>query len=145
MLKRQGVIEAWQDRRIGAGEELHAQISKHDENDDIILLLVSPDFLASEYCYDQEMLRAMERHGTGEAIVIPVILRPSEGWTGAPFGKLSRQRTAPWIAGMGPLSTTSTRAWRCVSFSRERGPGALPSSNPSGPRALNRITQSRTI
>lgn len=89
MLKRQGVIETWHDRRIGAGEELHAHISDHVENDDIILLLVSPDFLASEYCYDKEMLRAMERHDAGEAIVIPVILRPSEGWTMAPFGQLN--------------------------------------------------------
>ena len=89
MLKRQGVIEMWHDRRIGAGQELHTQISDHVENDDIILLLVSPDFLASDYCYDQEMLRAMKRHDAGEAIVIPVILRPSEGWTGAPFGKLN--------------------------------------------------------
>lgn len=89
MLKRQGVIETWHDRRIGAGQELHAQISDHVENDDIILLLVSPDFLASDYCYDQEMLRAMARHDAGEAIVIPVILRASEGWTGAPFGKLN--------------------------------------------------------
>jgi hypothetical protein len=89
MLKRQGVIETWHDRRIGAGQELHTQISDHVENDDIILLLVSPDFLASDYCYDQEMRRAMERHDAGDAIVIPVILRPSEGWTGAPFGKLN--------------------------------------------------------
>lgn len=89
MLKRQGVIETWHDRRIGAGQELHAQISDHVENDDIILLLVSPDFLASDYCYDHEMLRAMELHDAGEAIVIPVILRPSEGWTSAPFGKLN--------------------------------------------------------
>jgi hypothetical protein len=89
MLKRQSVIETWHDRRIGAGQELHHQISDHVENDDIILLLVSPDFLASDYCYDHEMLRAMERHAAGAAIVIPVILRPSEGWTGAPFGKLN--------------------------------------------------------
>lgn len=89
MLKRQGIIETWHDRRIGAGQELHAQISEHVEHDDIILLLISPDFLASDYCYDQEMQRAMKRHDAGEAIVIPVILRPSEGWTNTPFGKLN--------------------------------------------------------
>ena len=58
-----------------------------DETDDIILLLVSPDFIASDYCYDIEMRRAVERHDAGEAIVIPVILRPCD-WHGAPFGKL---------------------------------------------------------
>jgi hypothetical protein len=44
----------------------------------VILLLISADFLASDYCYDVEMKRAMERHEAGEAIVIPIILRQ---WT----------------------------------------------------------------
>jgi hypothetical protein len=58
------------------------------DQDDIILLLVSPDFLASEYCYGIEMARAMERHSAGEAIIIPVILRACE-WQHAPFGNLN--------------------------------------------------------
>jgi TIR domain len=87
ILRRQGVIETWHDRRIDAGEEWAAAIDKHVESDDIILLLVSPDFLASDYCYDREMLRAMARHEAGEASVIPVILRACP-WQGAPFGKL---------------------------------------------------------
>lgn len=87
MLKRQGVIETWHDRRIGAGTDWATQIDDHVETDDIILLLVSPDFLASDYCYEKEMRRAVERHDAGEAVVIPVILRPCD-WQGAPFGKL---------------------------------------------------------
>ena len=87
MLKRQRVIETWHDRRIGAGDDWSAAIDSHVETDDIILLLVSPDFLASDYCYDVEMQRAMERHAAGEATAIPVILRPCD-WHGAPFGKL---------------------------------------------------------
>lgn len=87
MLKRQSVIETWHDRRIGAGQDIHQTIDTHINTDDIILLLVSPDFIASDYCYDVEMRRAMERHESGEAIVIPVILRSCE-WTHAPFGKL---------------------------------------------------------
>ncbi|MGB3873409.1 MAG: toll/interleukin-1 receptor domain-containing protein [Stenotrophomonas sp.] len=87
MLKRQGVIETWHDRRIGAGQELGQVIDDHINTDDIILLLVSPDFIASDYCYDIEMKRAMERHDAGEAIVIPVILRACD-WHHAPFGKL---------------------------------------------------------
>lgn len=87
MLKRQEVIETWHDRRIGAGAEIDQSISEHVENDDVILLLVSPDFLASDYCYDKEMQRAMQRHDAGSAVVIPVILRACE-WHGAPFGKL---------------------------------------------------------
>lgn len=88
MLKRQGFIEAWHDRRIPAGDNLDDAISEKLEEADIILLLVSPDFLASEYCYAVEMERAMERHRAGEARVIPVILRRSD-WHDAPFGKLN--------------------------------------------------------
>ena len=87
MLKRQGVIETWHDRRIGAGQDVHQAIDDHINTDDIILLLVSPDFIASDYCYDVEMQRAMERHEEGDATVIPVILRSCE-WHHAPFGKL---------------------------------------------------------
>jgi hypothetical protein len=87
MLKRQGVIDTWHDRRIGAGEEIDRAIDDHIDNDEIILLLVSPDFIASDYCYDIEMNRAMERHTAGGAAVIPVILRACD-WHHAPFGKL---------------------------------------------------------
>ena len=86
-LRRQGVITTWHDRRIGPGEELHGQISAQLDAADIILLLISADFLDSDYCYDVEMTRAMERHERGTARVIPVILRPCD-WHGAPFGKL---------------------------------------------------------
>jgi hypothetical protein len=87
MLRRQGVIETWHDRRIGAGEDIHQAIDGHINTDDIILLLVSADFIDSDYCYAIEMQRAMERHENGEAIVIPVILRACD-WHHAPFGKL---------------------------------------------------------
>lgn len=88
MLKRQGVIEIWHDRRIEAGQEFATAIDDHINSDEIILLLVSPDFIASDYCYEIEMQRAMERHNDKEAVVIPVILRPCD-WAHAPFGKLN--------------------------------------------------------
>lgn len=87
MLQRVGIIEAWHDRRLTAGVPIDDSISARLEEADIILLLVSPDFLASDYCYDREMARALERHGEGTARVIPVILRPCD-WHAAPFGKL---------------------------------------------------------
>lgn len=87
ILKRQKIIETWHDRRITAGSEIDHSISTELETADIILLLVSPAFLASDYCYDREMMRAMERHHAGSARVIPVILRPCD-WHDAPFGKL---------------------------------------------------------
>lgn len=87
ILKRQGVISTWHDRRITSGSELDSSINGNLEKADVVLLLVSPDFLASDYCYDIEMGRAMERHDTTEAKVIPVILRSCD-WYDAPFGKL---------------------------------------------------------
>jgi len=86
-LKRQGIIEAWHDRRIGAGEEFDHAISEYLEDTDIVLLLISPYFIASDYCYDVEMQKAMERHKAGEARVIPVILHPCD-WHTLPFGRL---------------------------------------------------------
>lgn len=87
LLKRQGIISVWHDRRLGAGNEIDKGISRELESADIVLLLASPDFLASDYCYSIEMTRGLERHKNGEARVIPVILRPCD-WHHAPFGKL---------------------------------------------------------
>lgn len=87
LLQRQGVIADWHDRDITAGDEWKGQIDTHLKRARIILLLVSPDFLASDYCYDVELKRAMSRHRAGRAVVIPVFLRPCD-WKGAPFGKL---------------------------------------------------------
>ncbi|WP_414571591.1 GUN4 domain-containing protein [Nostoc sp. CCY 9925] len=87
ILEWQGVISSWHDRKILPGEEWDYQINENLNTADIILLLVSPDFLSSEYCWDVEVKKAIERHHAREACVIPVILR-SVDWNGAPFGKL---------------------------------------------------------
>jgi HEAT repeat protein len=87
LLIRQGTISPWHDRDIKAGSEWKRDIDAHLDGAQIILLLVSPDFIASDYCYSTEMTRAMERHESGEARVIPIILRPVD-WQRAPFGKL---------------------------------------------------------
>ncbi|CAO4173233.1 toll/interleukin-1 receptor domain-containing protein [Methylorubrum populi] len=86
-LKRQGLIEAWHDRRLIAGDDFDRGVRGELERADVILLLVSPDFIASDYCYGVEMTRALERHERGEARVIPVILRACD-WHPLPFGKL---------------------------------------------------------
>ncbi len=87
MLKRQGSLEAWHDRCILGGDDFASEISAHLEAAQIILLLVSPDFLASRYCYDIELARALERHADGSARVIPIILRPCD-WQAASFAHL---------------------------------------------------------
>lgn len=86
-LERQQVISTWHDRRISAGTEWAGQIDNHLNTANIILLLVSAAFLNSDYCYDIELQRALERHAAGEARVIPVILRPCD-WTHTAFAKL---------------------------------------------------------
>jgi len=87
MLKRQQVISAWYDREITAGSDWAGAIDAHLNTAQIILLLVSASFLASDYCYDVELARAMERHRAVEARVIPIILRPCD-WETAAFGNL---------------------------------------------------------
>ena len=86
-LQRQGLISSWHDRRITAGDDFGEAIDSHIDTADVILLLVSPDFIASDYCYEREMKRALERHQRAAARVIPVILRPCD-WKDLPFGKL---------------------------------------------------------
>jgi hypothetical protein len=78
MLRRQGLIQVWHDRRLVAGDRLDWTISEELDQADIILLLVSPDFLASDYCYKIEKGRALERHRSGEARLISIILRPCD-------------------------------------------------------------------
>jgi predicted NACHT family NTPase len=89
-LRRQNIISGWDDRELAGGEEWDRAIKAKLNAADIILLLISPDFIDSDYCYDIEVIRAMERHEAGEACAIPIILRPCE-WKGdlTPFGKLS--------------------------------------------------------
>lgn len=81
LLKRQGIIQDWSDRDIDAGREWEHTIHGNLEKASIILLLISADFLASDYCYAREMTRALERHSAGEARTIPIILRAVD-WKG---------------------------------------------------------------
>lgn len=62
-------------------------LTRYLENADIVLLLISSDFIASNYCFEIEMQHAMERDKQGTARVVPVIVRPTS-WHKLPFGKL---------------------------------------------------------
>jgi hypothetical protein len=86
-LGRMGLISEWSDRKLLAGDEWAKEISKNLESADIIILLISIDFINSKYCYDIELERAIERHEKGEATVIPIILRNCM-WQHMPFAKL---------------------------------------------------------
>ena len=80
-------IETWHDRKIEAGDDWKTAIDTNLERADIILLLVSSDFIASDYCWAREMKRALELHEIGVTRVIPVIVR-DVNWTSAPFAHL---------------------------------------------------------
>ena len=86
-LKRQSAIKNWTDRRIAAGDEWLNEIKRHLDSADLILLLVSSDFINSDFCYLIETSRALLRHESGDARVIPVIVRPVD-WQGLPISKL---------------------------------------------------------
>lgn len=86
-LQRQGQIKIWSDTDLDAGMEWERELHRHLESADLILLLISPDFMSSDYCYSTEMKRAIERHDQGHAQVVPILLR-STFWRNAPFAKL---------------------------------------------------------
>jgi len=89
LLKNQGVLSVWHDRLITAGDEFDKVIAEELDAADIILLLISVNFLASNYCWQIEQTLAMERHEAGEAKVIPIIIKHCDDWQSAPFGKLN--------------------------------------------------------
>jgi len=87
ILKRNHIINTWHDRRIDAGADFGGSISANMQDADIILLLISSDFLSSDYCYDIEVKQALQLHAQKKAIVVPVILRPCD-WQNSPFSHL---------------------------------------------------------
>jgi hypothetical protein len=80
-------VTGWYDREIQAGTEWEREIEEHLNTASIILLLVSADFVNSDYCYGVEMQRALEMHAQGRAHVLPILLRPVD-WQDAPFARL---------------------------------------------------------
>jgi serine/threonine protein kinase len=102
-LKRHPSIKAWYDGEIGAGKEYAQEILTHLNKAHIILLLVSQDFIASDYCYNIEMQKALQRHEAKTARVIPIILRQAF-WENTPIGKLQALPT-----GAKPITQWSDR------------------------------------
>jgi len=80
-LKRQGQIKSWTDGQIIPGQEWASEISGALERAHIVIFLVSPDFLASDYCIEKELEAAIRRHDIDTAIVIPIVIRPCDWQT----------------------------------------------------------------
>ena len=111
LLQRQQLVERWSDRKILPGGDWAEEIDRELNRADLILLLVSDDFLHSDYCWGVEVERAMERQKEGEAVVVPVVVRASD-WESAPFGKLQAlPRDARPVAGW----EQEDEAWKDVS------------------------------
>jgi 5'-methylthioadenosine/S-adenosylhomocysteine nucleosidase len=116
LLQRARLVDVWSDREIEVNEDWRQQISDDLERADIILILVSADFIASDYCYEKEMKRALERHEKGEVRLIPVILR-DVNLKGAPFADL---QYLPKDGRPVTLWKDRDTAWRSVSEGIEK-------------------------
>jgi TIR domain len=86
-VRQQGLIEWWHDREISPGIDWDQAIDENLDSSEIVLLLVTPNFMSSEYVQKKEIKRALEKHERGEARVIPIIIRYTD-WKWAPIGKL---------------------------------------------------------
>jgi len=87
VFRRDKQIDEWFDREILAGGQVDVEIAERLESSQLFLLLVSPDFLSSDYCVQKEMARALERHRAGDARVVPIVLEPCD-WTNTPLRNL---------------------------------------------------------
>lgn len=86
VLKRAQGIHTWDESKIGAGEEADEQIRQQLDQANLILLLVSSDFLASDKLYNEQLKQALQRSGEGKAYIFPILVRPC-AWEGAAFIK----------------------------------------------------------
>jgi TIR domain len=111
-LQHDQVLEPWHSREINAGADWNQEIRQHLDEADVILLLISSDFLNSDYIQSVELRRALERHREGSSIVVPVILRPCD-WKTQQFASLQALPT-------GAKAVTKTRprdeAWTSVAL-----------------------------
>ena len=115
-LRRRGAISVWHDRRLVPGAPLDATISAELEAADLVLMLISVDFVDSDYCWDKEMTRALERHEAGEARAISILCRPCR-FKDLPFARFVMTPTDAK-----PISTWTDRdaAWVDVVAAIER-------------------------
>lgn len=86
-LQKDGLLQTWDDSDIKPGEDWDATIHRELSTADIVFLLVSPDLIVTDYVWEIEMKEAVERHERGDAVVVPIIIRPCL-WEEAPFSKI---------------------------------------------------------
>jgi internalin A len=113
-IERQGLIDSWSDHKITPGQEFDAEIKKNLARADIILLLVSQDFMASDYIDRVEVKQAIEKHEANQARVIPIIVRDTN-WKSTPFRKLKTLPQDGKYIKDNPAWPSRDTAWRNVS------------------------------
>lgn len=87
VLERNKMIKNWYDGLISPGQEWDKKVSEALKKSKIVLLLISANFIASDYCFDRELKKALKRHKSGKSVVIPIILRKCL-WKDTPIGNL---------------------------------------------------------
>lgn len=156
-LRRQGLLSVWHDRRITPGDHLDDTISEHLEAADLILMLISSDFVASEYCYAREMTRALERHQARTARAISIICRPCH-FDGLPFARflllptdakavsLWHDRDAAWVDVVKGIRTALTSGAVPTGAPAVRAAPAVssPAATPGRQRSASRLPRTYT-
>jgi hypothetical protein len=131
ILVREGVIEEWHDQQIPPGGDWESAIDSSLESAQVILLLVSANFMASDYCFGKELQSALELHRLGRSVVVPVIVHPCD-WQSSPIGTL---RALP--KGGKPVTTWRNRheAWNDVARGIRQVVNSLSAARekPTGP------------
>lgn len=130
-LKRDGLATVWHDGHLGAGMAWRDTVLSQLEAAEVVLLLITKDFLASEFCYGVEMTRALARHDASTAKVVPVICRPCD-WTTTPFAKLQAVPTdaRPVVAWPDPDDAWLDVALQLRASLNQANMGAAPPQEP---------------
>lgn len=113
LLHRQGLLASWSDRCITAGDDWKGQIDAALERAHLVLLLVSADFLASDYCMDVEMGRALERAHLGQTVLVPIIVRTCP-WESFPFSRWEALPMKGKPVTASPSRSAKDKAWTQV-------------------------------
>jgi len=87
LLQRKRHLDWWSEHQLAPGDEKNAWLSEAIQKADFILLLISIHFLSDDFCWSQQLEKAIERHDNGEAVVIPVFVRPC-AWEDTPIERL---------------------------------------------------------
>jgi hypothetical protein len=137
-LKQRGVLDGWHARAVGPGSGWRGEASPHAAQAGVVLLLVSRDFVASEYCHGDDVRLVLERQRRGETRVIPVMLRPCSvketplaGLAALPPGG---KPVTEWRSGDAAFEAVA--AGIAATFARRESPPAVAATRPPDAQAL---------